>query len=227
MWSLNQLYVEGRRPELTAAALLAELDRGLADVRHRRAVKMDDLTGQALADGMRAAGYDAVPLMVMVLDREPPEPPPGTAREIGEQEMLPLERRLVERGEIPEHDREVVVAGHAHVRATAPDPRTFAGVSDGVDACMTTLFCRDGVGQPEDVETDPAHRGRGLAGGLAGRPRGPRQRRGSRLHPLPRRHGALRPVRRPRLPRGGPRVDVHSPGAMSRRPPAKSLASRT
>jgi hypothetical protein len=114
---------------------------------------------------MRRAGYNAVPLMVMLLDREAPEPAPGLAHEIDEPAMRALEERLVAANtDIPEADRPVVVEGHAHIRAAVPGTRMFAGRAGGEDVCQTTLFCHDGVGQPEDVETLAAHRGRGLAG---------------------------------------------------------------
>ncbi|MCW2989872.1 MAG: family N-acetyltransferase [Solirubrobacterales bacterium] len=164
MWSMNQLYVEGRRPELTAAALTAELDRGLADARHRRAVVTDDATGRRLAADMRKAGYGVGVVGVLLLDREPPEPAPGLVREIDEPAMRALETRLVaENPDIPALDRTVVVDGHAHMRSAVPGTRTFAGLRDGEDVCQTTLYARDGVGQPEDVETLTAHRGRGIA----------------------------------------------------------------
>ncbi|MFL5846302.1 MAG: hypothetical protein ACJ762_16570 [Solirubrobacteraceae bacterium] len=163
MWSLNQLYVEGRQPALDAATLTAELDRGLADARHRRVVVEHDATGRGLIDGMRGAGYDAIALMVMALDEEPPVPAPGAAREISEPEMRALEARVVGEGDIPAADRPVVLAGHAHMRETIPGTRCFAGVLDGEDVCHTTLYLHDGTGQPEDVETLAAARGRGVA----------------------------------------------------------------
>lgn len=163
LWSINQLYVEGPHPDLTAQQLVAELDRGLADVRHRRVVVTHDATGRNLEAGMRKAGYDAAAVMVMLLDREPPAPPPGVAREITEAEMRGLEARLIGEGSIPAHDRPVVLAGHAHLRTTVPGTRTFAGALDGEDVCQVTLYHRDGIGQPEDVETLAAARGRGVA----------------------------------------------------------------
>src|SRR6476646_3343726 len=72
LWSLNQLSVERPHPGLLPAHVIAELDRGLADARHRRAIVTDDATGRSIADGMRRAGYSATPLMVMLLDGEPP-----------------------------------------------------------------------------------------------------------------------------------------------------------
>src|SRR5207253_2786051 len=82
LWSLNQLYVEGPHPGLTAAQLTAELDRGLADAGHRRVIVEHDATGRALSEPMRAAGYGVVPLMVMLLEREPSAPSPGLVREV-------------------------------------------------------------------------------------------------------------------------------------------------
>lgn len=165
LWSLNQLYVDGPHPGLTAAQLTAELDRGLADARHRRVIITDDATGRAVADGMRDAGYSVGPVAVMVLDHEPPLPAAGVAREIDEAEMRALEEQLVlENTDIAEIDRPVIIEGHAHVRAAMGGRvRMFAGFCDGVAVCQTTLYAHDGVGQPEDVETQAVHRGKGIA----------------------------------------------------------------
>jgi len=170
---MNQLYVEGRRPDLTADALVAELDRGLSDARHRRAVVTDDATGRTVAEGMRAAGYGVGPLAVMLLDREPgpmasghgcPQPPRRVAREIDEQAMRALETRIVESDpQVPEQDRPVIIEGHAHMRVTIPGTRCFAGVDEGVDVCRTFLYTDGSTGQPDDVETLAAHRGKGIA----------------------------------------------------------------
>jgi len=167
---LNLLYVIGRHPSLTAESLIAELDRGLADVAHRRAVVEDDVTGQAVADGMREAGYMAVPLMVMVLDGEPPAPPDGVVRVIEEDVMAGLARRVMDDDEwVPEHDRDHVVAGQSFVRSTVPGTRSYAGMLDGEDVCHTVLFQRDGTAQPENVVTMTAARGRGIAAATVAR----------------------------------------------------------
>jgi GNAT superfamily N-acetyltransferase len=163
MWSMNQLYVDGPQPGLTAQALTAELDRGLADARHRRAIVTHDGTGRALAEPMAAGGYTAVGLMVMLLDREPPAPAPGLAREIDEAQMRALEARLVaDSGSIPERDREVVLAGHAHLRGSIPGTRMFAGLDGDEPVAQLTLYARDGIAQPEDIETAAAHQGKGI-----------------------------------------------------------------
>lgn len=162
MWAMNQLYVEGPRPELTAEQLSAELDRGLADVSHRQAVVTDDATGRRIADDMRSAGFSATPLGVMLLDREPPDA--GPAVEITEEEHRVLEERIHAAGShIPVADRPIVLAAHAHMRTTIPGTRSFAGLAGDEWVCQTTLFCHSGVGQPEDVATMPHHRGKGIA----------------------------------------------------------------
>jgi GNAT superfamily N-acetyltransferase len=162
MWALNQLYVEGPRPELTAGALAAELDRGLAGARHRRAIVTDDATGRRVAEGMRAAGYGVGPLAVMLLDREPDEPLPGVAREVDEATIRALEARIVEQ-EIPAEDRAVVLEGHAHMRAAIAGTRLFAGADGGEDVCRVHLFTDGATAQPEDVATLSAHQGKGIA----------------------------------------------------------------
>lgn len=164
MWAMNQLYVEGRHADLTADVLTAELDRGLPGARHRRAVVTDDATGRAVAEGMRAAGYAVGPLAVMLLDRDPPAPRPGAAHEIGREAARALQTRIADADpSLPEHDRSVVVEGRAHMRATIPGSRSFAGVDDDVDVCSVTLYTDGATAQPEDVETLTSHRSRGLA----------------------------------------------------------------
>lgn len=165
MWVLNQLHVIGPQPQLTAEALMAELDRGLGDVGHRRAVVYDDATGRRLAEGIRKAdGYMAVPTMVMVLDGEPPEPPPGVAREAGGAAMRALDELVVaSEDDIPVADKAAVAKGHAHLRASIPGTRGFIGARHGVDACQVTLYSDGRTAQPEDVNTLPEHRGHGLS----------------------------------------------------------------
>ena len=164
MWMLNQLHVLGPRPELTAEALIAELDRGLADVEHRRLQLDDDATGRRLADAMRKAGYRVHGVLVMELDGEPPEPPRGVVRVADEKAMRALDVALHEADpDVPADDVPVVVEGHAHLRATIPGTRAFVAAADGVDAACTTLYSDGRTGQPEDVNTLTAFRGRGLA----------------------------------------------------------------
>jgi GNAT superfamily N-acetyltransferase len=169
MWILNQLHVVGPQPDLTADALTAELDRGLADARHRRAVVADDETGRRLAeDFARRDGWVGTALMVMLLDAEPPATE-GIAREVDEPTLRALEEQITaENPDVPERDRPVVLAGHAHLRNTVAGTRRFVGARDGTDACMTTLYCDGHTGQPEDVGTLSAHRGHGLAAATVG-----------------------------------------------------------
>jgi hypothetical protein len=164
LWSLNQLYVEGPHPDLTVGELTAELDRGLADATHRRVIVEDDATGRALSEPMREAGYGVVPLMVMLLEREPPAPPAGVVREVDNATMRVLQARLLEDDdEVPEADRPVVAAGQGHVREVIPGTRCYAGMVDGEDVCQTILYTDGHTGQPEHVITLPTARGHGIA----------------------------------------------------------------
>jgi GNAT superfamily N-acetyltransferase len=164
MWMLNQLHVVGPQPELTADALIAELDRGLADVGHRRAQLDDDATGRRLAEDMRKAGYNVAGVLVMELDGEPPAVPEGVVRVAEEPAMRALDRLLHEQDpDFPAADLDVVVEAHAHLRAAVPGTRAFVAAADGTDASCTTLYCDGVTGQPEDVNTLAAFRGRGLA----------------------------------------------------------------
>ena len=164
LWSLNQLYVIGAHPGLTADALVAELDRGLADAGHRRVIVEDDATGRALSEPMRAAGFGVVPLMVLLLAETPPPPPPGVVHEVDYAAMRVLQARLVDEDpDIPAADRPVVAAGQAHVRESLPGTRCYAGMLDGEDVCQTILYSDGATGQPEHVVTLSAARGHGIA----------------------------------------------------------------
>jgi GNAT superfamily N-acetyltransferase len=164
MWVLNELHVVGPRPELTGEQLRAELDRELAGGAHRRAVVEDDLTGQRLFEDFHGRdGWRANAVVVMALLGDLPEPVPGVAREVAEEEFRAADAALTaQAGEIPPHDRPVVLAGHRRLRE-ATGARMFLGADNGTDACRTTLFTDGQTGQAEAVETLPAHRGRGLA----------------------------------------------------------------
>jgi predicted GNAT family acetyltransferase len=165
MWMVNQLHVRGPQPDLTAGDLVAELDRGLADTGHRRAQVGDDATGRRLADDIaKLEGWTAAPVLVMVLEREPAEPPAGITREIDHDAMIALEALLVdEYDDIPQDDKAVVVAGRAHVTAAVPGTRYFTATADGTDVSTVYLYTDGRTGQLEDVGTLEAHRGRGLA----------------------------------------------------------------
>jgi GNAT superfamily N-acetyltransferase len=69
---------------------------------------------------------------------------------------------------MPEHDRPVVVAGHAHIRTALEGTRRFLGSHDGTDASQTTLYTDGRTGQPESVGTLLAHQGHGLASATVG-----------------------------------------------------------
>jgi GNAT superfamily N-acetyltransferase len=166
MWMLNQLHVIGPQPSLTADALLAELDRGLADVGHRRAQVADDATGRRLAPEIaEREGWNVTPVMVMALDGEPPAPPPGVAREVDAATHRDAEAATI-REEPYGRDEDVVrqlVGMRAALADAVPSARFFVGTADGVDAAVTTLYSDGATAQVEDVATLRDYRRRGLA----------------------------------------------------------------
>ena len=166
MWVLNELRVTGPRPDLTGEELRAELDRELGDGGgHRRAVVEDEKAGRRVYEDFKCReGWRAGPVAIMaLLGDPPPEPPPGIAREVGEEEFRVVDAALTAADDaIPAEDRDVVVAGTAQLRA-ATGARMFVGARNGVDASRTTLFTDGHTGQPEIVDTLAEHRGHGLA----------------------------------------------------------------
>jgi GNAT superfamily N-acetyltransferase len=165
LWILNQLWVDGPHPELTAPDLIAELDRLYPHASHRRTFVTDDATGARHADGMRDAGLMPARYVTMVLDREPPEPPPGVAREVDDATLRATEVAILTADDGKQPSMAEAIAGaRAALRASRPGTRCFAGARNGVDACHVTLYSDGATAQIEDVGTLVAHRGHGLAG---------------------------------------------------------------
>jgi ribosomal protein S18 acetylase RimI-like enzyme len=162
---LNMLFVE--RGAVAAPELLAALEETHAGLGHRKAQVDDDAAGAALAEPLRAAGYDVARHLYMALtgsrDREPA---PGLAEEVDAATHAAVEN-AVTREEPHGSDEEVVqqlARARAAIRGAAPaGTRFFVGSADGVQAAHATLLAGDGIAQLEDVATLGAHRRRGLA----------------------------------------------------------------
>jgi GNAT superfamily N-acetyltransferase len=119
---------------------------------------------------MRAAGYLAAPTMVMLLEDPPQAPPPDAVRQVGADEMRALQERLTaDDGEIPDRDRPGVLDGMAHLFASVPGTRCYHGLLDGEHVCEVVLYQDGRTGQPEQVQTLSAARGRGIAGAAVAR----------------------------------------------------------
>lgn len=164
MWVLNQLQVLGPQPDLDAESLIAELDRLYADLPHRRVFADDDTTGNDLGHTLSRRGFSAERDAVMLLERRPPDPPPGIAREADEPTFRAAELAIAHDLRDGTGVPELLIEGRARLRAAREGTRTFVGSHDGVDACTATLYTDGRIGQIEDVATLVAHRGHGVAG---------------------------------------------------------------
>lgn len=150
----------------SALAAAAEDVLGGAGLRHRL-IEVHNLDlGLQLADGLGARGYANGQELVMAatqpVQRRVPAPPVV--------ELDLAERAAVAsdgwRREQPGWDEGVVdQLGRRITNVLGAAQAVFFAVrgSDGGVAARADLYLRDGVGQVEEVVTDPAHRGRGLA----------------------------------------------------------------
>ncbi|CAN5468313.1 hypothetical protein BH18ACT16_BH18ACT16_14030 [soil metagenome] len=90
VYDLNYLQVEDLSPDFEASVLAAEADRiqGAAGLKHRRVQVAADATGVSLESGFRELGWEVERLLCMAYHRDPDRrPPPGSATEIGLEEM--------------------------------------------------------------------------------------------------------------------------------------------
>lgn len=148
-------------------ALLADLaEQHLAGLAHRRVELRTD--SAALVAGLEAAGFTREDTLLMTLEAQP-------TRGRGDAVVVELDlgQRVASavdgwREELPDADPEVwrQLGGRA-VTATAASEATFLGVvEDGRVVARADVFVHQGVAQVEEVMTDEAHRGRGLATAL-------------------------------------------------------------
>ncbi|HEY1330282.1 MAG TPA: GNAT family N-acetyltransferase [Actinomycetota bacterium] len=156
-----------RTDDLTVDGLIDEADRvlGGAGLDHRLVAVEDGPTGALLAPGLREAGWWIGHGEVMVLRRPPDRPAPdGTAREVSWQEMRPAKERMA-RAEPYATDDETVrqLVDRRDATAQAVTVRHFAAFDGDRAVSIADLYQDGDVAQIEDVWTEPAYRGRGLA----------------------------------------------------------------
>jgi ribosomal protein S18 acetylase RimI-like enzyme len=145
----------------------ADIALGGVGLRHRLIEVYDEALASSLAPGLAAAGYAADTELVLCWAGAPPDGPPDprvTALDLGTRSAAAA---LEWRRELPGADPEVwrQLGDRA---ATAADVATFLGIrgADGTVAARADLFVVDGVAQIEELGTEPAYRGLGLASAL-------------------------------------------------------------
>lgn len=163
-WDSNYLLVE--RDPGSADALAAELDllQGGAGLAHRKAVVPDERVGDRLAPSFEAMGWEVGRTLVMVHGGQtPPVAGADEVREVSPAALRPARTRAilgypwgteeVARALLDSKDRIAArMRLRCYARLAGEEPVSWADLySDGDEA------------QVEDVATEPAHRGRGLA----------------------------------------------------------------
>lgn len=161
----NKLLISG---ECTAREVADAADDvlGGAGLRHRLVEVFDLALARRLAAGLATRGYAAREDLVMAVRQPlPRELPPLPVVELPLDERIGVARRGWQ-DELPDHDPVVSDQLGRRISTVLPAAEaTFLAVRDpaGAVVARTDLYLRDGVAQVEEVITDPAHRGRGLA----------------------------------------------------------------
>jgi ribosomal protein S18 acetylase RimI-like enzyme len=146
-----------------ADALASATDEVLGGLKHRLITVGSADLADALTPGLTAHGYERGDDLVMAFT--------GTAHSRGAVEELDLaERSRVAtrawKREQPDWDPDVCrQLGERAATATRACDATFLGARDteGHVIARVDLYVHDGIAQVEEVMTDPAHQGRGLA----------------------------------------------------------------
>ena len=167
VWDLNFLRVEGVPQDMGAPALTEEADRlqGGAGLHHRMVSIEDDRTGQRVSPALRARGWSAECLVIMVHRRAP-------YRDVDTSFVMEIDEnaagaateaftRTQSYGRDGETVRQIIEM--RRVIARAVPTRHFGAPVSGEPVSFCDLYSKDGIGQIEDVATLDAHRGRGLA----------------------------------------------------------------
>lgn len=166
VYDLNYLQIEDLACDLEASALADEADRiqGAAGLEHRRVQVADEVTGMHLETGFRELGWDIERLLHMAHHRGPDRrPSPGTATEIGLEEMK-VARELSLRQE-PKKKSEHEIAqltDTARLMKEAIGARFYAAHASGEIASTCELYSDGSTAQIEAVITLEQHRNKGL-----------------------------------------------------------------
>jgi ribosomal protein S18 acetylase RimI-like enzyme len=164
VWVHNQLHVTGPAGDIDD--LVRVLDEHYGHLPHRRVVVEDEVEGQRLEEGFRARDWLVDDHVYMAL-REPRdrEPDASLAIETDAEQHRAVEIATVGEGAHGQDAevRESLVDARAAHQAMADDVHLVVGVVDGRPVGNTTLYRVGDVAQIEDVATQQAFRGRGVA----------------------------------------------------------------
>jgi ribosomal protein S18 acetylase RimI-like enzyme len=165
----NMVRVEARAPELRAEEVADAVEARFADRPYRNVEVLDAATGEALAPGLEAAGFDTSRHLLMGLAAVPPRSP-APVDEVAPDAVWPLREEWI-RGE-PFGTDEVVAAllEWERERARVTRARAFCALgADGTPASMCLLMSTPHASEVELVYTTPSERRRGLAAAVVAR----------------------------------------------------------
>ena len=166
VYDLNYLQVEDLSSDLEASALADEADRvqGEGGLKHRRVQVADEGTGVSLESGFRELGWEIERLLLMPHHREPDRrPPPGTATEIGLEEMkVARELSLRQEPKKKSEDEIAQLTDTARLMQEAIGARFYAAHASGEVASTCELYSDGSTAQIEAVITLEQHRNKGL-----------------------------------------------------------------
>ncbi len=158
--------------------LLAEIEQVFAGLNHRK-VRCDPLTPPAFEARLVAEGYGATSELVMLLEGElRTRPREAALRPVEtEDDWTTLERltrldheEMTQRRGVPVYRELVTREMVATRRAKAPSVRFWLAQEDGTDCAFLSAWPGvHGVGQVENLFTQPEFRGRGIATALIAR----------------------------------------------------------
>jgi len=166
VYDLNYLQVEDLSSDLEVTALADEAERiqGEAGLQHRRVQIADEATGVSLESGFRELGWEVERLLLMAHHRERDRrPPPGTATQIGLEEMK-VARELSLRQEPKKKSKDEIaqLTDTARLMQEAIGARFYAAHASGEVASTCELYSDGSTAQIEAVITLEQHRNKGL-----------------------------------------------------------------
>ncbi len=166
--NLNKLLITGPA-ESSALAAAADHIMGQAGLQHRLIEVYDAEAGQRLARDLSHEGYERSEDLLMAKTAPvQKQPPPVPIVALAVQERADVATAEWRRDQ-PGWDKDVTDQLGRRINTVLAAARvTFFAVRDnsGAVAARADLYLRDGVAQIEEVMTDPAQRGQGLASAL-------------------------------------------------------------
>ena len=183
-WSLNLVRVEDDAAELSAAQLLAEVDRllGGAGLVHRKLELNSEAAGGRLEPTLRECGWKVERALVMAHEGAPvPGPAEDRAEEVARGVLEPKWERGMRTAPWATDEIVAQLLEAMRLRERAVAVRYFAVRDAGVPVAECSLFSDGTVAQVESVHTEAAFRGRGFARAVVSRAVGEARRAGHEL----------------------------------------------